>query len=75
MSPVATRQREGLEQPRHALVEDGTVVATCLVAQRACDPALADASGAGDQQVLLARDPVTIDELGEEGALDAARCA
>src|SRR5882757_4203266 len=75
MASVAAGQRQGLEQPRHAMVEDGTIVAACLVAQRACDPALADAGGAGDEQVLLARDPVTIDELGEERALDAARRA
>jgi hypothetical protein len=57
------------------MIEGGTIVAACLVAERACDPALADASGAGDEQVLLARDPVTIDELGEERALDATRGA
>src|SRR6476659_9087979 len=75
MSPVTACQREGLEQPRHAMVEDGTVVAACLVAQRACNPTLADSGWTGDQQVLLARDPVTIDQLGEEGTLDAARRA
>src|SRR5665213_3735638 len=75
MSSVAARQRQGLKQPRHAMVEGGTVVAACLVAQRARDPALADAGRAGDEQVLLARDPVTIDQLGKEGPLDAARRA
>jgi hypothetical protein len=35
----------------------------------------ADAGRAGDEQVLLAPDPVAIDKLGEEGALDAARRA
>src|SRR5215212_4018790 len=73
MSSVAARQCEGFEQPRHTMVEDGTVVAACLVTERACDPTLADSGWAGDQQVLLARDPVAIDQLGEEGALDAAR--
>ena len=73
MSSVAAREREGLEQPRHAMVEDGTVIAACLVAQRAGDPTLADAGRTGDQQVLLAADPVAVDKLGEEGALDAAR--
>ena len=75
MPSVAACQREGLEQPRHAMVEDGAVVAACLVAERACDPALADAGRTGDEQVLLAADPVAIDQLGEEGALDAARRA
>src|SRR5271155_2284395 len=73
MPSVSACQRESLEQPRHTMVEDGTVVAACLVTQRACDPALADAGGPGNEQVLLAGDPVAIDELGEEGALDTAR--
>jgi hypothetical protein len=42
MSPVTACQREGLEQSRHAMVEDGMVVAACFVAQRACNPTLAD---------------------------------
>ena len=75
MASVAAGQREGFEQPRHAMVEDGAVVAACLVAERAGDPALADAGRAGDQQVLLAADPVAVDELGEEGAIEAARRA
>src|SRR5215210_4730599 len=75
VSPISACQRQRLEHPRHTMVEDGTVVAACLVAQCACDPALADTGGAGDEQVLLACDPVAIDELGEEAALDAARRA
>ena len=75
MPPIAACEREGLEHPRHAMVEDGTVVAACLVAEGAGDPALADAGGAGDEQVVLARDPVAVAELGEEGALDTARRA
>lgn len=49
MASIAACQREGLKQPRHVMVEDGTVITACLVAQRACDPALADAGGAGDE--------------------------
>jgi len=74
MSSIAARQRESLEQPRHAMVEHGTVITACLVAQRAGNPTFTDTSRSGNQQVLLAADPVTIDKLGEEGALDAARC-
>jgi hypothetical protein len=57
------------------MVENGTIVAAGLVAQRACDPALADAGRPGDEQVLFAANPIAIDELGEEGALDASRSA
>jgi hypothetical protein len=45
------------------------------VAERAGDPTLADAGRPGDEQILLAADPIAIDELGKEGALDAARSA
>jgi hypothetical protein len=45
------------------------------VAERAGDPVLADASRPSDEQILLAADPITIDELGKEGAIDAARSA
>ena len=69
---VAAGEREGLEQPRHAMVEDGAVVAAGLVAERAGDPALADAGRAGDQQILVAVDPVASDELLEQGAVEAA---
>ena len=62
MPAVAAGQRERLEQPRHAMVEDGAIVAACLVAERAGDPAFADAGRAGDQQVVLALDPVAGDE-------------
>jgi hypothetical protein len=45
------------------------------VAECAGDPALADAGRPGDEQILLAADPIAIDELGKEGAVDAARSA
>ena len=48
MASVAARQREGLEQPRHALVEDRSVVAARLVAERRGQPTLADAGRAHD---------------------------
>ena len=73
IASVAAGERQSLEQPWQPMVEDGAVVAACLVAERAGDPTLADAGRADDEQVLLAADPVAIDELGEEGAVDAAR--
>src|SRR4051812_18625551 len=47
MSSIAPREREGFEQPRHAMVEDGTIVTACLVAQRAGNPAFADSDKPG----------------------------
>ena len=34
MAAVAARQREFLEQPRHTLIEDRSIVAASLVAER-----------------------------------------
>ena len=43
---VAACQRERIEEPRLALIEDGAVIPTGLVAERAGNPTLADAGGA-----------------------------
>ena len=55
------------------MVEDALPVAAGLVAERAGDPALADAGRPGDQEPFGAFDPVAGDELLEQGAVDAAR--
>src|SRR5260370_35006027 len=43
MASVAARQAEGLEEPRHTLVEDRSVGAAGLVAERRGWPTVADA--------------------------------
>jgi hypothetical protein len=48
IASVAAGERQSLEQPWQPMVEDGTIVAACLVAERAGDPALADAGRASD---------------------------
>ncbi len=73
IAAVAAGERESFEQPRQAMVEDGTIVAAGLVTQRAGDPALAGSGRSGDEEVVLAVDPVAIDQLGKERAVDAAR--
>ena len=73
IAAVAAGERQCLEQPRNPMVEDRTIVATSLVAERAGDPSLADPGRADDQQVMLAVDPVAGGELGEEGAVEASR--
>ena len=72
MASVAAGERQRLEQPRHALVEDGAVVAAGLVPEGAGDPGFADAGRAGDQQILVAVDPIAGGELLEQGAVEAA---
>src|SRR6266545_2133469 len=73
IASVAARERECFEQPRKAMIEDGTIVAAGLVAECASDPTLAGSCCSGDEQVVLASDPIAIDELGQEGTVDAAR--
>src|ERR1700681_710883 len=48
VAAIATGEREGCEQPWHAVIEDGEVLAAGLVAERAGEPALANAARAGD---------------------------
>ena len=75
ISSVAAGERESFEQPGKAMIEDGTIIAAGFVAKRASNPALAGAGRPGDEKVLLARDPIAVDEFGEERTFDAARSA
>src|SRR3546814_4458905 len=75
VAAVAAGERQGLEEPGQAVVEDGAVVAAGLVAEGAGDPALAHTGRPGDQQVVPAGDPVAVDQPGEERPGDAARRA
>src|SRR3954470_20837874 len=72
VAPVAAREREGVEQAWQALIEHGAIVAACLVAERAGDPALADAGRPDDEQVLVALDPLAGDELLEQSPVETA---
>src|SRR6266851_466053 len=75
MASVATRQSEGLEEPRHALIEDRAVVATRLVAERRGQPALADAGWADERQIIVSVDPFALGQLLEQGAVKTAGTA
>ena len=72
IATVAAREGESLEQAWDAMVLDRTIVAAGLVAKGAGNPALAEPGCPGDEQVLVAVDPVAADESGEDGAIDAA---
>jgi len=75
IATVAASEGEGLEQAWYAMVLDRAIVAASLVAEGAGNPALAEPGRPGDEQVLVAVDPVAADESGEDGAVDAARRA
>src|SRR5215203_1291396 len=75
IAAVAAGERELGEQLGDALIEDGAVVATGLVAERAGEPRFADPGGAFDDQVLRGIDPVAGDESLEQRSIEAARSA
>lgn len=64
-----------LEETRRPVIEDAPAVPACLVSEGAGDPTLAQAGLPADQQVLVAPDPAAIDEMGHDGAVEAARRA
>jgi hypothetical protein len=75
VATIATRERQGLEEPGNALIEHAPPVPAGLVAERAGDPAFADPCRPCDQKSFGARDPIASDELLEERAIDATRGA
>src|SRR6266478_6118058 len=75
MAAVAACQSEFAEQPRHALIEHGAIVAAGLVAERRSEPALADAGGPADQQIGVVVDPSAFDQHGQQAAVETARGA
>jgi len=62
---IAAREREVGEQLGNALVEDGSIVATGLVAESACEPTFADPGWPAQDQILMHIDPVTCGEFLE----------
>jgi hypothetical protein len=52
VTAIAARQGEIGEEARDALVEHGAIVAAGLVAERGGEPALADAGGTADQEIV-----------------------
>src|SRR5271157_5698183 len=61
------------EEPGHACVENGHVFSARLVAERAGEPALAQAARPGQEQIAALGDPVASGELEEERAVEPAR--
>ena len=75
ITTIAAGQRQSLEQPRHALIEHGAIVAAGLVAERTRKPALADTGRADDDQVLVPVDPVAGGEFLEQRLVETSRFA
>src|SRR5260370_23744092 len=75
IATVAAGECEVGEQLGHALIENGSVVATGFVAECAGEPGFADACRAFDDEVLWGVDPVAGDEPLEQCSIEAARGA
>src|SRR5215471_5494261 len=73
IAPVAARERQRIEQARHAIVEDRAIIAAGLVTKRTGEPALAGAGLASDQEILSTHDPFAAGELGKQRLIEAAR--
>jgi hypothetical protein len=72
ISAIAAGKGERLEQARHAMILDRTIVTAGLVAEGAGNPAFAEPGCPCDEQVLVSVDPVAADESGEDSAIDTA---
>jgi len=68
VSSVAAGEREGGEQARRPMTEDGQVLPAELLAEGAGEPAFADATRAGDQQIAPRPDPIAGRELEKQPA-------
>src|ERR1700712_3102325 len=69
MAAVAARQREILEQPGCALVEDGSIVTAGFMAERGCQPTFPDAGRPDQRQIVVSVDPRALDQFLEQGAV------
>ena len=70
---VAVRDSQVGEQPGNAGVENGYVLSTGLVAERARQPTLAQAARPRHEKIASLGDPITGRELEEQRAVEAAR--
>ena len=70
MPAVAAGKREGGEEARHAVIGDGEILPAGFLTERAGEPALSDAAGAGDQEIVALTDPVAAGELEEQRAIE-----
>ena len=64
IATVAASKGERLEQARHAMILDRAIVAAGFVTEGAGDPAFTKPGCPGDEQILVAIDPVATDEPG-----------
>jgi hypothetical protein len=72
---VAASERELGKQPGNTLIQNGTIVSASFVAKGTCQPALSDARGPADSEIVVSADPVATEQLHEERTVEAAFAA
>ena len=60
MTPVAVRQDEILTELGPTVIEHGTIVAACLLADGASEPTLAHAARTDESEIIVGVDPLTV---------------
>jgi hypothetical protein len=75
MPSVASGDGQNLEQARAAVIDDAPIIPASLVPEGASNPAFSQACWASDQEVFMAVDPATIDQIRHDSRIDAARAA
>lgn len=75
MPSVASGDSQHLEQARDAVIDDAPIIPASLVPEGASNPAFSQACWPCDQQVFMAVDPATIDQMRHDSCIDAARAA
>jgi hypothetical protein len=70
MAAVASGERQVFAELRPAMIEDGSIVATGLLAHGAGEPALADAGRTDQGEIVVGVDPIALGELLEQGAIE-----
>lgn len=73
VAAVAVSDVEIGQRPRHATIEHRDILPTRLVAERAGQPALAEAACPGEQQVAPLGNPVVGGQHQEQGAIEPTR--
>jgi hypothetical protein len=68
-------ERQGCQQTRQAVIENGEVLSTGFVAERATQPTFSDPGWTDDQTIAVLADPIIGCELEEERAIQAAMSA
>jgi hypothetical protein len=75
VTTVTAGERELGEQSGDALIQDGAIVAACLVSECGPQPTFADTGRAADQKIGVFFDPLALRKLLEQRAVETARSA